>query len=105
MNGRPSCWKISSWPNWKGSIVGYSPCPLPAQVPSSHASGAQLGWMFSGISKGMGLTLLGVGRGHVASHPAQRDQGDRSDAEHGRGQHHDEEGFHVRESMVEPCAP
>ena len=48
MNGRPSCWKISSWPNWKLSIVSYSPCPLPAHVPSSQASRAQLGWMFVG---------------------------------------------------------
>ncbi len=40
MNGRPSCWKMISWPNWKSSMSGYSPWPLPAQVPISQASGA-----------------------------------------------------------------
>ena len=54
MNGRPSCWKITSWPNWNFSIVGYSPCPLPAQRPMIQASRAQSGWMFSGISNGIG---------------------------------------------------
>src|SRR5262245_21192264 len=70
MNGRPSCWKTISWPNWNFSIPGYSPWPLPAQRPISHASRAVSGWMFSGISKGMATSLgrsLGPARPRVSS--------------------------------------
>src|SRR3954454_1545472 len=68
MNGRPSCWKTTSWPNWNFSIPGYSPCPLPAQVPISHARRAVLGWMFSGISNGMPRSL-----GRPAAAPGRAD--------------------------------
>src|SRR6478609_51309 len=108
MKGRPSCWKITSWPNWKDSIVGYSPWPLPAHVPISQASRAQLGWMFSGISNGIGSALSRVGGGvggiHLALHPAQQQHGHHADGEHGGCHHHDDEGFHAGESRVEPCA-
>src|SRR4051812_35925269 len=109
MNGRPSCWKISSWPNWNGSIVGYSPCPLPAQVPSIHASGAQRGWMFSGISNGMRRSLLGVGGiyggVHGALEAAYGVQRERSDPEYGHRDHHDEEGFHGLTLGSTPLSP
>ena len=79
---------------------GYSPCPLPAHVPSSQASRAQFGWMFSGISNGMRVSAPGsrsVGS-IVFFMRRSADQRHHSDAQHGRRQHHDEEGFHDGQS-------
>ena len=87
MNGRPSCWKISSWPNWKRLDRGVLAVPVAGPGAEQPRQPGAVGVDVLGDLERHRVSApggRGVGRVHGAPHPAQRHQGHHSDAEHGR---------------------